>query len=97
MKMILSAALLLALLVPVRAEDKPAAGGPTPEMKAEHQEFKKEMKADRQAFKAKQHEKRKAHKEKMKSMRRKAKEERKEKKAAAATEVAPVPAPEPAK
>lgn len=91
MKMILSAALLLALIVPVRAEDKPAAGGPTPEMKAEHQEFKKEMKADRQAFKEKQHEKRKAHREKMKGMRHKAKEERKEKKTEVAPEAAPAP------
>jgi len=91
MKMILSAALLLALIAPVRAEDKPAAGGPTPEMKAEHQEFKKEMKEERKAFKEKQHEKRKAHKEKMKSMRHKAKEERKEKKTEVAPEAAPAP------
>jgi hypothetical protein len=91
MKMILSAALLLALIAPVRAEDKPA-GGPNPEMKAEHQEFKKEMKEERQAFKEKQQEKRKAHRDKMKGMRKKAREERKEKKAEASTETAPVPA-----
>ncbi|MBI2387066.1 MAG: hypothetical protein HYV14_13830 [Elusimicrobia bacterium] len=91
MRTILSAALLLTLIVPVRAEDKPAAGGPPPEIKAEHQEFKKEMKADRQAFKEKQHEKRRAHKEKMKAMRRKAKEERKEKKTEAAPDAAPAP------
>lgn len=91
MNIILPAALLLALIAPVRAEDKPAAGGPTPEMQAEHQEFKKEMKEERKAFKEKQHEKRKAHKEKMKAMRRKAKQERKEAKTEAAPEGAPAP------
>jgi hypothetical protein len=91
MKFILSAALLLALIAPVRAEDKPAAGGGTPELPAERQEFKKEIKAEREAFKEKQQEKRKAHREKVKEIRQKAKQERKEKKAAAA-EVAPAPA-----
>lgn len=84
MNMILPAALLLALIVPARAEDKPAAGGGNPEIKAERQEFKKEMKADREAFKEKQREKRKAHREKMKGMHQKAKQERREKKAEAA-------------
>ncbi len=89
MKIILPAALLLSLIMPVHAEDKPAAGA-NPEMQAERQEFKKEMKGDREAFKEKQREKRKAHREKMKGMRHKAKQERKEKKAEAAS-------PEPAK
>ena len=91
MKIMLLAAFLLALVVPVRAEDKPAAGGGNPQIKAEHQEFKKEMKAEREAFKEKQQEKRKAHREKMKGVREKSKQERKEKKAAA-TETAPAPA-----
>lgn len=87
MKIMLSAALLLVLFAPVRAEDKPAAGG-NPEIKAEHQAFKKEMKSEREAFKEQQHEKRKAHREKMKGLRHKARQERKEKKA----EAAPAPA-----
>lgn len=94
MKIMLSAALLLALIAPVRAEDKPAAapGGGNPEIKAEREEFKKEMKAEREAFKEKQHEKRKAHREKMRGMHQKARQERKEKKAAAAPEAPPAPA-----
>ncbi len=93
MKIMLSAVLLFALSVPVRAEDKPAApGGGHPEVRAERQEFKKEMKADRETFKEKQQEKRKAHREKMKDMRHKAKSERKEKRAEHAAETAPAPA-----
>ena len=91
MKIMLLAACLLALIAPLRAEDKPAGGGGNSQIKAEHQEFKKEMKAEREAFKEKQQEKRKAHREKMKSMREKSKQERKEKKAAAA-DAAPAPA-----
>jgi len=97
MKIVLPAALLLALVVPGRAEDKPAAGGANAEIQAEKKEFHKEMKEERQAFKEKQHEKRKAHREKMKSMRHKAHEERKEKrqeeKKAGAAEGATAPAP----
>ena len=48
MKIMLLAAFLLALIVPVRAEDKPAAGGENPEIKAERQEFIKEMKAEQE-------------------------------------------------
>ena len=87
MKILLSAVLLSALIIPVRAEDKPAAGG-NPETQAERHEFHKEMKADRKAFKEKQHEKRKAHREKMKEMRHQARQEHRHKKA----EAAPVPA-----
>lgn len=91
MKIMLLAAFLLALIVPVRAEDKRAAGGGNPEIKAERQEFKKEMKAEREAFKEKRHEKRKAHREKVKEMRQKAKHVRKEKKAVASPAGAPAP------
>ena len=83
MKILLSAALLSALIVPVHAEDKPAAGG-NPEIRAERHEFHKEMKAERRAFKEKQHEKRQAHREKMRDMRHKARQEHKHKKAEAA-------------
>ena len=48
MKIMLSGVLLLALIVPVRAEDKPAVGVNS-EIKAERQEYRKEMKENRQA------------------------------------------------
>lgn len=91
MKIMLSAALLAALFAPVRAEEKPAAGGPKAEVRAEHREFKKEMKADRKEFKAKQHEKRKAHRRKMKDMRKKGKKERKDAKTEDAVAAPPAP------
>ncbi len=91
MKIMLSAALLAALTVPVRAEDKPAGGGPKAEVRAEHREFKKEMKADRKEFKAKQREKRKAHMRKMKDKRHKAKKQRKAARTEAAAEAPPAP------
>ncbi|MBI4061016.1 MAG: hypothetical protein HY403_06265 [Elusimicrobia bacterium] len=110
MKMMMSAALLLALSIPVRAEGKPPVSGPgNPEARAERQEFREELKADRQAFRQKQHEERKAdrqafkekqrekrmaHREKMKDMRRKAREERREKKAEPGAASAPAPAAE---
>lgn len=94
MKMTLLAALLLSLIVPAHADDKPEAAKGNPEVQAEKKAFKEEMKADRQAFKEKQKEKRSAKREKIKEMRAKARAERKAKKAAAegsAAETAPVP------
>lgn len=105
MRILPAAALLLALSAPVFADDKPAAKGPTPEMKAEHQQFRKERQEERKAFREdqaekrkafreKQAEKRKAHRERMKEMRRRTSEQRQaEKKAGAAPEGAPAPAP----
>lgn len=89
MKTILSAALLLALFVPVHAEEKGGHGPANPEIQAENQEFRKEMRAEHKEFKEKQREKRKAHKKKVRAMRHKAKKERREMKKAAADAAAP--------
>lgn len=91
MKIMLSAALLAALIAPVRAEEKPAAGAPKPEAVAERKEFREKMKADREAFRAKQDAKRKAHRERMKEMRKKHQKDRKEAKTEAAAEAPPAP------
>lgn len=92
MKTLFAFAVLAALCVPVRADDKPAANG---EMKAEQQKFHEEMKQDNQAFhkemkekrqahKKEMHEKRKAHHEKMKQMRQEKKAEQQKNEAAPA-------------